>query len=38
VKREVTGEKGYASRVLAKKDWYIPEGDEEVLNFRKDSV
>ncbi|EAS07761.2 AAA domain protein (macronuclear) [Tetrahymena thermophila SB210] len=38
VKRDVSNEKGYTSRVLAKKDWYVPEGDEEILNIRKDSL
>jgi len=36
--REITNEKGYSSRVLAKNNWYVPEGDEEVLNIRKDSM
>ncbi|EGR34341.1 hypothetical protein IMG5_015480 [Ichthyophthirius multifiliis] len=34
--RDVTHEKGYRSRILAKKDWYAPEEDEEILNIRKD--
>ncbi|EGR32192.1 hypothetical protein IMG5_092590 [Ichthyophthirius multifiliis] len=38
IKREVTDEKGYKSRFLSKKNWYIPSGDEDVINFRKESL
>jgi hypothetical protein len=38
IAREVTHEKGYTSKVLAKKNWYAPDGDEDILKFRKDSM
>lgn len=37
IKREVTGENGYKSKYLTKRNWYIPPGDETLVNSRKDS-
>ncbi len=38
VKREVTNELGYKSRFLSKNNWYAPKGDEDIVNFRKESL
>lgn len=38
VAREVTDEKGYSSKTLAKKNWYAPSEDEPIINFRKESL
>ena len=35
--RDVTKDQGYKSKYLAKKDWYIPDGDEKVVTVRKNS-
>ncbi|KRX08694.1 P-loop containing nucleoside triphosphate hydrolase [Pseudocohnilembus persalinus] len=37
IQREITNEPGYKSKYLSKKDWYIPQPDERIVNSRKKS-
>lgn len=38
ISRDISSEKAYTGRVFCKKDWYAPNGDEDTLPFRKDSL
>lgn len=36
--RDITEEEGYKTKYLAKKNWYSPSGDENIVNLRKESL